>query len=243
MKDAIRLRWKTSHRIIRTIYPPVHLFEDIADPADWELIANAEARTNPRIHDQIGNLALVPVQRRIAGQTASLVMGAFTHVSPARPSRFSDGSFGLWYCGDRFEVALAETAFHFERFMRATGEAAADADFRELTCRIGGTLHDLRKSDPERCLAPGNWVPGQALGRRVRAEGADGVVYPSVRYPDGFAAGLFWPDCVTLPVVQSRQLRYRWDGARMSAWFEHGTREWRTYEAAAREQTDALRTG
>ena len=227
------MRWKTSHRIIRTIYPPVHLFEDIADPADWELIASAEARTNPRIHDQIGILSLVPPQRRIAGQTASLVMGAFTHVSTQRPSRFSDGSFGLWYCGDRFEVALAETAFHFERFMAATDELPADADFRELTCRIGGTMHDLRKSDPEGCLAPGDWAPGQALGRRVRAEGADGVVYPSVRYPAGLAAGLFWPDCVTLPVVQSRQLRYRWNGTRMTAWFEHGTREWVGYEPKA----------
>ena len=233
MNPTTRVRWKTSHRIIRTIYPPVHLFEDIADPADWELIATAEARTNPRIHDQIGNIALVPVERRIAGQTASLVMGAFTHTSPLRPSRFSDGSFGLWYCGDRFEVALAETAFHFERFMRATAEPATDADFRELTCRIGGAMHDLRKFDPEGCLAPEDWAPGQALGRRVRADGADGIVYPSVRYAFGLAAGLFWPNCVSLPVVQSRQMRYRWDGARMTAWFEHGSREWVDYTAPA----------
>ncbi len=221
-----RVRWKRSHRIIRTIYPPVHLFEDIADPADWELIARAEARTNPRLHDQIGNLGLVPSARRVNGPTATLVMGAFTHASTSRPSRFSDGRFGLWYCGDRFEVALAETAYHFERFMRDTDEPAADADFRELTCGIGGLLHDLRTSDPEGCLAPDDWAPGQALGRRVRAEGADGVIYRSVRTDAGLAAGLFWPNCITLPVVQARQLRYRWDGSRMTAWFEHGTRDW-----------------
>ncbi len=229
---ATRLRWKQSHRIIRTIYPPVHLFEDIADPADWEAIARAEARTNPRIHDEIGNLALVPLARRVSGPTASMVMGAFTHVSLLRPSRFSAGRFGVWYCGDRFEVALTETAFHFERFMRATCEPAADADFRELTCRAGGAVHDLRKADPAGCLTPDDWRPGQALGQRIRNDGADGVIYPSVRYPAGFAAGLFWPDCVTLPVLQSRQLRYRWDGTRMTHWFEHGTREWISYHAA-----------
>lgn len=228
-----RVRWKKSHRIIRTIYPPVHLFEDVADPADWELIARAEARTNPRIHDQIGNLALVPVGRRVSGPTASLVMGAFTHASPLRPSRFSDGRFGMWYCADRFEVALAETGFHFERFMRDTGEPAGDADFRELTCAVGGALHDLRKTDPENCLLPGDWAPGQALGRRVRNEGADGVIYPSVRTTAGLAAGLFWPDCVVLPVLQARQLRYRWDGSRMTAWFEHGSRHWVDYPPAA----------
>ena len=233
MSVTTRMRWKQSHRIIRTIYPPIHLFEDIANPADWELIARAESRTNPRIHDQIGNLALVPVPRRVSGATASLVMGAFTHASPLRPSRFSDGLFGVWYCGDRFEVALAETAYHFERFMRDTDQPAGDADFRELTCAAGGGLHDLRQADPEGCLAPENWAPGQALGRRVRDEGADGVVYPSVRTTAGLAAGLFWPDCVTLPVLQSRQLRYRWDGTRMTDWFEHGTREWVAYRPSA----------
>jgi hypothetical protein len=209
------------------------LFEDIANPADWDLIARAEARTNPRIHDEIGNLALVPVSRRVSGATASLVMGAFTHASPLRPSRFSDGLFGVWYCGDRFEVALAETAYHFGRFMRDTDQPAGDADFRELTCAAGGGLHDLRHDDPEGCLAPEDWAPGQALGRRIRTEGADGVVYPSVRTAAGLAAGLFWPDCVTLPVLQSRQLRYRWDGARMTGWFEHGTREWVAYRPGA----------
>ena len=81
-----KVDWPTSHRIIRTIYPPVWLFEDIADPADWELIASAEAKTNPRVRDEIGNLALVPPERRVSGPTASWVMGAFTHVSPIAPA-------------------------------------------------------------------------------------------------------------------------------------------------------------
>jgi hypothetical protein len=42
MLEAVR--WTISHRIIRTIYPPVDLFEDVADPADWELLVSAEAK-------------------------------------------------------------------------------------------------------------------------------------------------------------------------------------------------------
>ena len=87
-----RVDWIRSHRIIRTVFPPVSLFEDIADPADWDLIASAEAKTNPRVRDQVGNLRLVPPHRRRGGATASLVMGAFTHASRDRPSRFTDGS-------------------------------------------------------------------------------------------------------------------------------------------------------
>jgi hypothetical protein len=217
------VRWPSSHRIIRTIYPPVDLFEDIADPADWELLVAAEAKTNPRVLDAVGNLGLVPVARRVSGPTASLVMGAFTHASTDRPGRFSDGSYGVWYCGERFEVALAETAYHFERFMRATAEPPGEADYRELVCAVHGDVAD--GLGPE-VLAPDDWSAGQAMGREVRRAGGDGVIYPSVRLPAGMALALFWPDCIELPVVQARQFRYGWDGHRMHRYLVHGSRAW-----------------
>jgi hypothetical protein len=221
-----RLRWAQSHRIIRTIYPPVDLFEDIAAPADWDLLVAAEAKTNPRILDAVGNLRLVPVPRRVSGPTASLVMGAFTHPSPDRPGRFSDGSYGVWYCGDRFEVALAETAHHFERFMRATAEPEGEADYRELVCAVHGQVSDGSASS---LLSRDDWGASNAFGRMLREAGADGVVYPSVRFPSGMALALFWPDCIELPVIQARQFRYGWDGHRMHRYLVHGSRAWTAF--------------
>lgn len=220
--------WERSHRIIRTVYPPVDLFEDVADPALWELLVSAEAKLTPQVRNEVGNLSLVPVHRRVSGASASLVMGAFTHASRARPGRFSDGGFGVWYCGDRCEVALAETAHHFERFMQATDEAAGEADYRELTCAVGGEVCDIRHGDGHAaCHDTASWSAGQALGRAIHAAEGDGVVYRSVRWPPGAAAALFWPDCIRLPVVQGRQFRYHWDGRRMSRYFVHGaTRAW-----------------
>jgi RES domain len=217
-----RMRWTPGDRIIRTIYPPIDLFEDIADPADWELLVSAEAKLNPRIRDEVGNLALVPMDHRINGATASIAMGTFTHVSIDRPSRFSDGSYGVWYCGDRVEVALAETAHHFQRFMRLTSEPPADADFRLLTCAVGGKI----ELAPVECLVQEDWRPGQHFGRQMRAKGLDGIVYQSVRYPIGRAAAIFWPNCLTLPIVQSQQFRYRWDGNRMTHYLLHGSTDW-----------------
>jgi len=224
----VRLRWTPAYRIIRTIYPPVDLFEDIGDPADWELLAAAEAKLNPRVRDTIGNLALVPAARRVSGPTASIAMGAFTHVSVDRPGRFSDGRYGVWYCGYRVEVALAETAHHFQRFMRATGEKPGDADFRLLTCPVAGEVERA----PEECLARDDWAEGQAFGRRARESGADGVVYRSVRFPEGQAAALFWPDCLTLPITQNQQFRYRWDGGRMTHYLPHGGTRWEVWPIA-----------
>ncbi len=226
-----QIDWLVSHRIVRTIYPPVSLFEDIADPADWELIARAEAKTNPRVRDEVGDLTLVPPARRVSGPGASLVMAAFTHASRLRPSRFSDGGYGVWYSGDRFEVALAEAAYHFERFMARTAEPAADAQYRELRARIAGPLHDLRGGGFEGCLAPDDWTVGQALAASLKSASSDGIVYPSVRWPAGQAAALFYPDLVKLPVIQAQTLQYHWDGKRMTRYFVMGESEWREWPA------------
>jgi len=223
------IAWSVSHRIVRTIYPPVWLFEDIAPPEDWDLIASAEAKTNPRVREQIGDLTLVPRERRVSGPTASLVMAAFTHISRARPSRFSDGSYGVWYCGDRFEVALAETAYHFERFMARTQEPAADAQYRELQAPIAGRLHDLRGEGFADSLDRDSYTASQRLAASLKEQGSDGIVYPSVRWPQGQAAALFYPDRVTLPVTQARTLHYHWDGQRMTRYFVVGEEDWRAW--------------
>lgn len=218
--------WPESHRIIRSIYPPIFLFEDIADSADWDLIASAEAKTNPRVRDEIGDLTLVPVDRRVSGPGASIVMGAFTHCSTDRKSRFSDGTYGVWYAGDRFEVALAETIYHHERFMRRTNEAPADSQFRELKARVGGKLRDLRKRGSAQYLAPDDYSESQAVAKDFRNRGEDGIVYPSVRWPKGGAVALFWPDRVQLPVIQARHLLYHWDGRRVDRYFVYGEDQW-----------------
>ena len=62
----------------------------------------------------------------------------------------------------------------------------------------------------------GDWAAGQRFGREARTRGLDGIRYPSVRYPEGLAAAIFWPDCLTLPITQNQQLRYRWDGSRVT---------------------------
>ena len=116
--------WRDAVRIIRSIHPPIDLFEDIADPADWPLLISAEQKTNPRLMESIGDLDLVPAGRRAAGPGAEHLMAPFTHVSADRPSRFSAGAFGVLYAGNSFEVALFETVHHHTKFMARTNEPA-----------------------------------------------------------------------------------------------------------------------
>jgi hypothetical protein len=227
-----RIAWRQSHRIIRTVYPPVWLFEDIADPADWDLIASAEAKTNPRVRDEIGDLALVPATRRVAGPSASIVMGAFTHCSVTRPGRFSQGGYGVWYAGNQFEVALMETIHHHEKFLRMTDEPACESQFRELRADLGGAMRDVRGAGFDDLLARDDYGASQRFALAARDQGADGIVYPSVRWPAGEAVAVFWPDCITLPVQQARHLLYSWDGASVTRFFVYGEDCWYPRPAA-----------
>jgi hypothetical protein len=210
------VRWPDARRIVPSRHPPIDLFEDIADPQDWELLVSAEAKTNPRVARSVGRLDLVPAPRRVAGPGASVLMAPFVHVSAERPGRFHDGTFGAWYAANRFETAVAETAFHSAAFYRATAEAPGWlVQMRELVATVDHRFHDLRRTRAHRnCLDPTSYEASQQLASRLRDDASDGIVYRAVRDPSGQALAVFWPDVVGLP-VQARHLAYHFDGARI----------------------------
>ena len=220
-----RVEWRDAVRIIRSRFPPIDLFEDIADPADWPLLLSAEQKTNPRLMESIGNLDLVPPGRRVGGPGASWLMAPFVHVSADRPSRFSRGRFGVLYAGREFETALLETIHHHARFMARTKEPAGwTSQFREIVLDINGHLHDLRDNKPSHAgaLDPDDYGEAQALGEQLRGGASEGVVYPSVRRPGSECVGLFHPDLASDP-RQGRHLDYHWDGTRVDLFREPGS--------------------
>jgi len=209
-----RVTWDRYHRLINSAWPPIDLFEDISDPADWLLIGAGEGKTNPRLAATIGNLDLVPPGRRVGGPGASYVMASFTHISPDHHGRFHDGSFGAFYAGDSFETALFETVHHTQIFCAMTAEVPGwIADKRELVGRIDAQLTDIRAGFPA-LLDPDDYSASQAFARRVKAAGSDGIVYPSVRNPGGTCFAVFYPDVMDVP-VQGRHISYHWDGTRI----------------------------
>src|ERR1700761_3589873 len=184
MLPVAHVEWRGAVRIIRSIFPPIDLFEDIAEPEDWALLIAAEQKTNPRLMETLGNIDLVPPARRVGGPGASYLMAPFTHVSTDRPSRFSQGRFGVLYAGREFQTALLETAYHHARFMANTHEPAGwTSQFREILFDIPADLHDLRGPRPAYAeeLDPTDYHAAQDLGARLHSAAAEGVVYPSVR--------------------------------------------------------------
>lgn len=222
-----RVHWVGARRIIRSLYPPIDLFEDIADPEDWPLLIAAEQKTNPRLMPRLGALDLVPPGRRVAGPGATFLMAPFTHISPDRPSRFTKGHYGVLYVAERFETALLETMHHHARFMARTNEAPGwTSQFRELVLDIDATLHDLRGGDPafQSALDSDSYTESQRLAASLRTAASEGLVYPSQRDPGEECAALFYPDRAA-DLVQGRHLDYHWDGARVDLYRDAGKGE------------------
>ena len=222
------VEWPQAWRVIASRYPPINLFERLtADNAVWEALIALEQLTNPRVRDELGDIALVPPDERVSGPGASYVMAAFTHVNP-KGSRFSDGSFGVYYAAAALETAIVETAFHFEAFARDSADPPRSEDFRVLVGAVTAAFEDadaLPAAQRVSILHADSYAASQAYAKEIRAAGANGVVYPSVRHAGGQCIGAFRPHAVGIP-HQERHLKYRWNGEQVDRYFDYARDEW-----------------
>lgn len=203
------------YRIVPSRFPPTGVFDELVDPDELDLLHEIEARTNDRLADELGQIHLVAPDDRLVGPGTTPIMAAFTHPSPAG-SRFSDGSYGVFYCADGEDVAIRETAYHRERFLRFTDEPPCRIEMRLYTGRLQRDLHDgLDDRLPAAVLDPADYTTSQQWGRKLREANAFGLTYPSVRYPGGRCAALLRPPAIA-PLRQDRHYLYRFDGERIT---------------------------
>jgi len=222
------LKWPSAWRIIASRFPPINLFERVTDnPAVWETLIELEQLTNPRVRNETGNINLVPPERRVSGNNASYVMAPFTHVNP-RGSRFSDGTYGVYYAAERLETAIRETAYHFGRFAAESHDPARREDMRVLVGSIDcslGEVDSLSGADRLAVLDKISYAASRIFARMQRANGSDGLSYPSVRHEGGRCIAAFWPNVVGIP-IQERHLEYEWDGIRVTRYFDFKESAW-----------------
>ncbi|MES2992681.1 MAG: RES family NAD+ phosphorylase [Pseudomonadota bacterium] len=212
--------WRPSYRLIPSRYPTVGLYDRVADPADLDVVFAIEALTNPRMRDEVGQLQLVPPAERVSGVGSTMVMAAFTHLNP-EGSRFSDGSYGVYYAAHALETAVAEVSHHRALFLSRTAEPAIDVDLRLITATVAADLHDLRGlgARDAALLDPDDYGAPQLLGRQLREAGSAGVVFPSVRHEGGQCVGLFRPKALR-QARSSAHIALHWDGRRITHWYE-----------------------
>ena len=214
------IAWHPCYRIIPSRFPPVGLFDKVADPADLEAVYQIEAMTNDRLREETGELSLVPPEDRLSGPGTTAIMAAFTHLNPDG-SRFTDGSYGVFYAGLTLETAIGETRHHRAIFLAATDEPAQEVDMRVYAVDLDADLQDIRgmrAARPE-LYDPHSYASAQNFSRTLHEEGSDGIVYQSVRHQGGECAAVFRPRLLS-NCRQERHLCYAWDGSSISTVYE-----------------------
>ena len=91
-----QVEWRPCFRIVPSRFPPIRLFEDVADPQDLEAVYQLEAMTNDRLREEVGDISLVAPEDRVSGPGTTPIMAAFTHLNP-EGDRFTNGGYGVFY--------------------------------------------------------------------------------------------------------------------------------------------------
>jgi hypothetical protein len=211
-----RERWAPAFRAIATRYPNVSVYDRIADASNFTLLLEIEARTNPRVRAEAGDLSRVRASDIVSGPGTTPVMSSFIYASPGR---FNDSSFGVYYAASDEPTMIEESIFHTEWFLRQTSEPSTDVDKRVYTAAIEGTFDDLRsrrRSSPLYDPDPANYAGPQAYARRLYDRNrVDGILYRSVRHAAGTCVAAFRPRIVTNCRI-AKYLQFRWDGTRIT---------------------------
>jgi RES domain-containing protein len=215
-----RLNWNPAWRVIPSRFPSIGLFERVASPEDFDALYALEAMTNDRIRDEVGEISLVPPEERLFGPGSTCIMAAFTHLNP-QGSRFSDGTYGVFYCARKQDTAIAETRYHAALFMQATREPPMRLQMRLYKVTAKGEVADLRQASKteSRIVDRYDYSHSQAIGRSLRANGAQGILYPSVRHPGGECLAALRTGIVK-NCLHAAYLEYHWNEQGIEAVYE-----------------------
>jgi len=203
-----------AYRLVNSKFPPIALFDDVADAEDFEALYQIQAMTNPRLQNELGRLELIPRDQIPFGiPGCSYATAPFTHVNPTG-SRFSNGSFGVLYLADKMDTAISEVRHHqecywsnvpdlnYERFVfRGLTASFSDAGMKDAT--------EVPLSDP--IYAPDDYTHSHLLGGEAKREACPGLRYNSVRSPGNICWALITPRPVT-SIIQTAHFEMIWSG-------------------------------
>jgi hypothetical protein len=86
-----------------------------------------------------------------------------------------------------------------------------EVTYDDYLADFSAEFHNIRGGDFSVCLDPESYMVSQELAERLLEAGSLGVVYPTVRKPEGTCLACFRPALVT-NVRQGRAHLFRWDG-------------------------------
>jgi RES domain len=211
-----------AYRLIPSKFPPKSLFDDVANHDEFEMLFAIQALTNPRIRNEMGSINHVPASERPYGITGcNYALGPFVHLNPLG-SRFSPGDFGVYYAAKNIQTAIAETRYHQQIYFSAVIGLKYDRlQMRALKTEFSASLYDIcsDKYKDSHWYSSTDYKAAQTLGSTLKAGGAQGIAYLSVRHPPNLCFALFTPKVIS-EVIQTAHYDYIWDGEKITVALE-----------------------
>jgi len=188
----------------------VPLSDDDATLRDLFDLDNA---TNERLRGEADLLPGIGVDELVFGVPQfRIINAAYTYARP-EGSRFNDGERGAWYCAFEAETALAEVCFHKAVEYQEINRFDDSVTYQALLADFNGSFHDIRGIRSfAKCLDPRSYVASQSLAAELLEAGSMGVIYPSVRRPEGTNLVCFRPALVG-NVRKAWAYRLTWAGS------------------------------
>jgi RES domain-containing protein len=183
------------------------------DDATLRDLFDLDNATNERLRGESGQLPGIGMDELVFGvPNFRMINAAFTYARP-EGSRFNDGERGAWYCAFELETALAEVSFHKTVEYQEIGRFDDSVSYQALLADFNAGFHDLRGApDWDDCLDPRSYVASQQLAIELLEQGSMGIIYPSVRRPEGTNLACFRPALVG-NVRKGRAYRLTWAGS------------------------------
>lgn len=201
-------------RLVNSKFPPIAIFDDVANEEEFEALYEIQALTNPRLLNEAGNLELIAREEipfGIAG--CAYAVAPFTHINPAG-SRFSSGKFGVLYIADSEEAALLEVKHHQNTYWSKVENLNYDRFvFRALQCTFNDNKMLNASAIPSKnpIYHPNDYSQSHLLGSALKKGKKPGLQYNSVRSPGSLCWALLTPRSVE-SIVQTSHYEMIWNG-------------------------------
>lgn len=191
------------HRNIVSLRQSVDVFSGLVDdPGDVDVLVRHELATKPVVR-QPAIITRPFEDADVYDPIVSAIEWPFEH--PCR-TRFSSGTFGVWYGASSLETSVRETVHHFRSDTLASSVAAESKrpiiqERRVHLIRCNALLVDLRaltRKEP-RLLHPDDYSACQLLGAELKNAGMPGVLTYSVRHAKSEIVAVFTPAVLADP--------------------------------------------
>ena len=216
---VVREAFPRTVRLVSTarLRPPV--LEGLVSADEAAALAEIEGATSGRLLAESRGAEGIERGEFIYGVPyASFVNAAFAYAKPREMNRFN-ATRGAWYAALDVETCMREVAWHMAEFLARSGELKGVVEYAEMFASMAGEFVDLRRTPGHPCLDPdpaAGYPIGNAIADSARADGLNGIIYPSVRRPGGTCIAALRPHAVQ-SVAPGAVYRFEWSGDREPA--------------------------